>query len=409
LKELLSYEINGRRDVYRLLKAVENLQEALRDQKGHLDESECFDLTYRLIEELLNIFLVGDNIPDRRFKHLHLAEELAKGMDATAITDFLKAKRLVILGELQKEEALLTNDRIGQLKLFEESRQNLSEAISLLSNAKDTKEKYFLASAHRHIGVTYELEGDNNKSNNERKICYDRWRQHSEKARSILKSLKEDSVYFYATMNLASSLTRIACREMNFDLKKQLLDRGYNLLENILKPLEKLEDHRGLGWTHIHICDNLRAQAKEATEATDQLNLLSKVEMHANCALDELRQTLDTLATGLAYYHLGLSAYEIYVINDLKSNVSLNEASDSLKQAVERIGDGGFFRATAEAYLVLSKCYEERARLTGNEELISYAIEWRTKAILSAAIGLDAKEVLDNLLNYLDEEVTRLL
>ena len=411
LKELLAYENCGHLLVYRLRQAVAYLQKMLDEQEAYLDKEERANLTYRLIEEHLNVFLAVDAIPERRSTHLLKAIGLAERLEEIATLNPIdKAKVCIKMGEMLKENAMLARDQEKQTRSLKDARGKLNIAINLLSKAKAHEEKYNLAVAHRHIAVTYELEGEITKSKPKRDTCYEKWRLHSEEAKKILRGLKEDSMSSYATMNIASSLTRIAAEEKGRpENKKEYLDRANKLLGTILKPLKKLDDHRGLGWAYYHICENLREQAKDVIDEKEKLRMFSEIEAHAYYALIELRQTLDNQAIGLAYSQLGLSAYDFYYITGRKSDERLNEAFWALNQAIERIEHSLYYKATGETCDGLSRYYKELAKKTGMEENISKSIEWRMRAIANAANRLGTEETLCPLLKHLDQEVKRLI
>ncbi|MGV8175255.1 MAG: SIR2 family protein [Methanothrix sp.] len=411
LKELLSYEKCGHLLEYRLRQSVAYLENALDEQDAYLDRSEYADLAYRLIEERLNVFLAADAITERRNEHLLKAIDLAEELEIGATKyEIIQAKISIKLGEMLKENAMLSNDLNEQEKYFKDAREKLSNVICSLSKSKELIDKYYLAAAHRHIGVTFELEGEITKTRKVRTECYRKWLHHSEKAHKILRELKEDNMLSYAGMNIASSLTRIASEERSrMEQKRDFLDRSNKLLVKILKPLKKLDDHRGLGWAHYHICENLRTQVKDAIEDKERLRLLLEVEAHAYCALIELRQTQDRQALGLAYGQLGLASYEIYEITGLISEERFHEAFWALNQAIERIEHGWYHQATAETCDGLSRYYKQMFKNTGEKKYLSKSIEWGTKAIINVSNRLGPRDTLCPLLKHLDQELERLI
>lgn len=411
LREFVQYELNKSGETYRLRQGVQFLEKAIEGYRKYMSENEIIIIEYALLGELLNLFLTGEPVPGERMTYLNQlimrAESLLNKISPEDI--MTRVRVLLILTEALKEKAMISVEPEEQVKSYMRARNFGEEVISLLRDVDSSESKYLLGTAYRHTAVTYELEGDMAPSEEGRKKCYERWLGYSSKAVEILREIGEDAVRGYALMNLASSYTRLCEFEVKNQKKKDLLEIGKELLEESIKCLQGVEDHRGMGWAYVHLCENTRRRIDLSQNHDERSTLLLELESYANRAVVELKQVEDHLAQGLAYEQLGIALYLASAENKESGEIRLKRAVSALEESVNKLKVTGFYRGCGEAIFWLGKCQFALWRQTSNTEYLYKAINSLLYGIVVTATGLKAQTKLEGIYHLLDKEIRKFL
>ncbi|MFV9646004.1 MAG: SIR2 family protein [Desulfobacterales bacterium] len=412
LNEFIQYEIDRSGENYRLQQGVQLVENALNEYSGYMGEVELAEIEYALLGELLNLFLSGNQIPGGRQAHIERSinrgEALLQRVSKLRDQDLLKARCLIALGDAVKEKAMITEDTTLYISTYTSARKYCEKATTILKKLNGPEVTCLLGTAYRHTAVTYELEGDNATNDEDRKELYQQWQQLSYMAIEILDSVSEDRVRGYALMNLASSFTRLCDFEPNNWKKKNLLEEGKISLIQSISLLQKVEDHRGLGWAYNHLCENTRRRLDLIIDSDEKHTLLFDLEKHANKAIGELKRVDDHLAQGVGYEQLGISLYYVYKETGT-AHIKLERAIRAIKEAVNLLQKTGFYRGAGEAFYWLSKCQFSLWEQTGKHDDLLAAIQALTQGIISTTTGLNTKDNIVALYHSLEDEIQKLL
>jgi hypothetical protein len=411
LREFVEYELNKSGETYRLRQGIHFLERAIEGYRKYMSKEKLIILEYAFLGELLNLFLTGEPVPGERIEYLDQlimrAEALLREIPRKEI--ITRARTLIILTEALKEKAMITVEPGKQIENYTRARKFGEEAISLLREIDSPESKYLLGAAYRHAAVTYELEGDIVTDENEREKCYKKWMEYSFKAVSILHEISEDAVRGYALMNLASSYTRLCEFEVKNKNKRRLLEEGKEYLEESIKCLQGVEDHRGIGWAYVHLCENTRQRIDLSRDDHERSILLSELENYANRAIVELKQVEDHLAQGLAYEELGIALYLISMENEENGKIRLERAISALKEGVNKLKATGFYRGYSEAAFWLGRCQFALWKRTSNVNYVIESIHSLLDGIVQMATALKIQNKLENIYQLLETEIRKLL
>jgi hypothetical protein len=411
LREFVEYELNKSGETYRLRQGIHFLERAIEGYRKYMSKEKLIILEYAFLGELLNLFLTGEPVPGERIAYLDQlimrAEALLREIPRKEV--ITRARTLIILAEALKEKAMITVEPGKQIENYTRARKFGEEAISLLREIDSPESKYLLAAAYRHAAVTYELEGDIVTDENEREKCYKKWMEYSFKAVSILREISEDAVRGYALMNLASSYTRLCEFEVKNKNKRRLLEEGKEYLEESIKCLQGVEDHRGIGWAYVHLCENTRQRIDLSRDDHERSILLSELENYANRAIVELKQVEDHLAQGLAYEELGIALYLISMENEENGKIRLERAISALKEGVNKLKATGFYRGYSEAAFWLGRCQFALWKRTSNVNYVIESIHSLLDGIVQMATALKIQNKLENIYQLLETEIRKLL
>jgi len=404
LHEIIAYECDRSGETYRLQQSVLLLEKAIEQYKYYLKPDAIISVQLAYLNELLNLFFVGNYNPNERLQHLDKLVETAQGI-LTNVDDndtLTKARVLVSLGEAFKEKAMIIQDPDDYRSVIMKARHNCEQAISALRGNESEKGKYLLGAAYRHTAVTFELEADT-KTGEERKKLYDEWSRYSSKAIELLESISEDCVRGYALMNLASSYCRLQEFEVSPTRKQSYLDTGIDNLNKSIDLMKRVQDNRGIGWGYIHLCELTRKKIDMQIDQAEIDTQFAHLESIANKAVASLKLIDDHLATGLAYEQLGIALYKAYKNHsDSENFIKLKQAMYVLRKGTENLMNASFYRCTGEAHLWFAKCLQELWDISNDDEKTAYiqeAIRSLINGILITSLGLkkDLKYLYDNL------------
>jgi hypothetical protein len=412
LREFVRYELDKSGETYRLQQGVKFLKTALEGYAKYVGEDELTIIEYALLGELLNLFLTGNHVPGGRLEYLNQlitrAEVLLNKIHQKEIIPMARA--LIVLTEALKEKAMVTMGREEQIQICTKVRAYGEKAISLLKDVGTPESKYLLGTAYRHTGVAYELDGDIATNEEERRRCYERWRQYSSIAIDILREVGEDAVRGYALMNLASSHTRLCEFEVSDWKKRQLLEVGKAQLEESIRCVQGVEDHRGTGWAYVHLCENtFQRLCLSQRDHEEYSALLSELESYANRAVAELKHVDDHLAQGLAYKQLGIALYRAFAKKREGGEIKLERAVAVLQQSIDKLRATGYYRGTGEAFYWLGICQFALWEETSKVEYLTEAIKSFLQGIVSTATRLEARERLKQIYCLLEAEIRKVL
>lgn len=411
LHEFVRYELNRSGETYRLQQGVHFLERAIEGYAKYANKDELNVIEHALLAELLNLFLTGNQVPGGRLGYLdrlitRVEALLAKIQPRDSMA---RARALIVLTEALKEKAMITMECADQIGTYTKARSYGEEAISLLKDIDMSESKYLLGAAYRHTAVAYELEGDIATNEEKRRESYEKWRQYSSTAVDMLNEVGEDTICGYALMNLASSYLRLCVFEVSDSKKHQLLETGKGHLQESIKCVQGVEDHRGIGWAYMHLCENTRQRLDLSRDENEKSVLLFELESSANSAIAELRQVEDHLAQGLAYKQLGIALYLAFENNREGIKIKLERAAAVLQQSVERLKATGYYRGAAEAFYWLGKCQFALWEQTSEVDYLAWAIQSLLQGIVSTATRLEEKAGLDQLYGLLNTQLRRLL
>ena len=411
LREFVQYELDKSGEAYRLQQGVKFLESAIEGYVKYASADELTVIEYALLGELLNLFLIGNHVPGDRIAYLN---QLIMRVEVLLTKihrqeTIARARALIVLTEALKEKAMVTMDREEQIKICMNVRAHGEEAISLVKDVGSPESKYLLGTAYRHTAVAYELDGDIATNEEERRKSYEKWRKYSSIAIGILREVGEDAVRSYALMNLASSHTRLCEFEVNDWKKRKLLVEGKAQLEESIRCIQGVEDHRGTGWAYVHLCENIR-QLLDLSQGDDEYSsLLFELESYANRALAELKQVEDHLAQGLAYEQLGIALNLAFAKRGEGVEIKLERAVTVLQESINKLRATGYYRGTGEAYSWLVKCNFALWKQTSNTDYLIEAVQSLLHGVVSTATGIEAQEGLEHIYWLLDAEVRKVL
>jgi hypothetical protein len=412
LHEFTLYEIDRSGEAYRLQSGVQMLENAIARYAHWMTVDETIEFEYSYLVELLNLFLTGEQIPGGRMSHLDKLIEQGRNLYARIPhADILRRSRIgLVVAEALKEKAMVTEVRADNVALFGEARQICLDCIKVLSGNLTEEGCRLLGTAYRHGAVTFELEGDLQKDgDNQRRALYENWRKWSNESVQVLTSINEDRVCGYALLNLGASKVRLVNEEHNDTRKEGLLSESRADLEQGRAKLQKLDDARGLGWSYIHLCANLRESLKLRFREEDKAPLLVELESAANRAVAMLKRGNDELAQGLALKELGDALYFVYCHSDSAGHIKLSRATAALNEAVQRLAKTGYYRGEGETYAALSKCHFASWKQSHDEDEFVRAFDVLVKGLLSTARDLGTTESLRSIYEKLDDQLQELL
>jgi len=410
LQEIVQYEKDRSTETYRLHQGVRFLEEALEKYGNHLDPEELVEVEFALLRELLSLFLVGNRFPGGRFEQLEklITRALRLLERVSSSGPLLKARCLVILGEAYKEKAMITSEPEQHAEFFTQARKYCEEAITLLESQTDDEEaRYQLGMSYRHLAITYELEGDVADESGPRRALYEQWQKHSQEAARILADVGETAVRAYALLNVASSQNRLVeFPATDWREVPEILEDARKTLLEAIDLFRLVQEHRGLGWGYIHLCENTirRLQTIPVASKTKE-GLVLELERWANAAVAELKQIEDHLALGLAYENLGVALYIIYKETDDKVDVKLDRAVVALEEGIVRLEQTGFYRGLGEALLWLAQCRYALWKHSGKVSDLSNAVGALTRGLTLISIGLKTAPNLEKLYHTLESDL----
>ena len=411
LREFVQYELDKSGESYRLQVGVQLLENAIEGYSKYMERDDLIDIECALLGELLTLFLTGDQIPGGRLpciEHLIMRAETLLNEIPRQKT-MTRSRVLIALIEALKEKSMITEESEEQIETYMKAQAYGEDVISLLKDRDDSESKYLIGMAYRHIAVIYELEGDMASNEDERVKLYERWRQNSSKAVDILTTVGEDAVRGYALMNLASSYTKLCEFEVSDRKKNQLLEAAQKNLEESIRLLRGVEDHRGIGWSFVHLCENTRRQLTLSQEDYRCSVLLLELESYANRALAELKQVEDHLAQGLAYEQLGIALS--LAATEVKGGtpIKLERSVVALQESINKLKATGFYRGTGEALFWLGKCQFSLWEQTSNVNYLLRAVQSLVQGVVSTAAKLEVRESLVHIYRLLETEIRKVL
>lgn len=407
LKEFIYYEINKNGEIYRLRQGIKYLENSIFYYNSFTKSKYLCKLKYYLLNEYLNLFLLGDNILENKIEYLDKIIE----MGDSCVKRLKKSEpRLVIkfqllIGEALKEKAMLNENPTSQKNNVNRARDILQKVID---NICDDLE-YYLGIAYRHLAVTYELESDLLQNNMEREKCIDNWKKYSIWANEFLEKFNENTVRGYATMNIAASNVAMLQIHSKEEYKKQLIEEGLEYLQKSIKLHEGMEEYRGVAWSNIHKCKLLRLKIKNCYAKENVNKLISEMEDSANIAINNILRTDDLLGKGLAYQQLGiaLSLYDEYM--QCEADIKLESAIFILQKSVDILKNTGFFRGLTDSCIWVSKILYKKWKKTGDMMFFIKAYKNLNIGFISACENLSLESRIEIMYEQLRIETNKIV
>lgn len=413
LKEFINYEINKNGEVYRLQQGISYLENALSQSETFTSFTYLCKLKYYLLNEYLNLFLLGDNVLKNKIDYLDkiidIGEMCIKRLKKS--NNQLVVKFELLMGEALKEKAMLNMDSSLQVQNIDKARDMLNKAVSLVNNNKTkiTCPELFLGIAYRHLSVTYELEADLSHDSKEREKCIENWKKYSLQANEYLKSLNENTVCGYAAMNIAASNIAMLQLHAKDDYKKKLIEEGINYLQISIQLHSEMNEYRGVAWAHLHQCRLLRMKLDNITIDMDIDKLISQIEDSANIAVNNILKTDDLLGKGLAYQELGIALRLYYELIDASSDVKLESAKIILQKSVDLLKNTGFFRGLTDSCIELSSTLYKKWKKTGELSYLIDAYNNLNIGLTSACKNLNLTAKMEMIYEQLRKETNKIV
>lgn len=409
LKEFLAYEKDRSGETYRLQFGVSLLDNALASLEKSSTRPEAIDIELACLQEKINLFLTGNQIPGGRNRYLESAVSCGEKLLARMSMDqpLARAKCMVLLAEAFKEMAMVEREpRVHQVRNYEARKQGeaaLAE-IARLDATEDTM--YLHGCAYRHLAVTYELEADALPDKTQGQRLYEKWRNYSSSAVRLLEEIGETTVRAYAMINIGSSYTRLADFEMACEKQLALYDESKPFLKKAIALFERVQEHRGIGWAYVHLCETGLHEINLAPERKN--TSFQELESFANRAIAALKHGADHLGLGLAYQCLGVILYNV-VRETGKVDVKLTNAIRALKEAINYLEQTGYYRGAGEACLWKAQCHLSVWKQNQELSELVQAITELTRGATSTAIAVKVPSSLERLCHLLDGHLRELL
>lgn len=359
LVEFARYEGNRGLETYRLVQGVTLLEAALQTHTSRLGASLETGLRLVLMREWANLFLTGDQVPGDRNEYLNRVVHLADETLATTLDVMTEARLRVTVGEALKELAMVTHNATLQRRQYRRARAECDAVTEKLNGKSGADAIRLVAQAKRHAAITYELDADKEADEDRRRTSIEMWNLLSEQAAGLAAQVGDDSTSAYALLNAGSSQSRLTKFHGTSAGKRDALELGLRHLDTALPLLTALNDDRGQGWVHIHLCENTEQRARLApAHSSARIQLLRELESHANHALAHLKHLEDHLGLTLAYLQLGKAIFMLHqeAGPDPASHVRLERASAVLSLALEMTSEIGYFQEATTTSRWLSRC-----------------------------------------------------
>jgi hypothetical protein len=414
LSEIVAYEQQKSGETYRLEAGVERLRRCVGEYRALLTARDTVVVELALLEELLNLFIVGTQLPEVREAYLDEVQQHGEFLyDQLPITrPVQRARCALILGEAYKERAMIVVMVQEQRRFLELARHWLRLAREAIANEEvpDLERLYLEGCADRHEAVIFEVEGDAEVESGRRRDKYDRWLALSQAAIERLRAAGDDASLSYALINEASAHTRVAEASYRFDRRRaeQSVARGLESLRDALGRFERLEDVRGQVWCLAHMCDALRLRCRVALG--DISPYLLELENYANRSVGIARLTSDHLARGVALQQLGVALYLRHEAAPEMPPTKLARAKEALSMSGELLATTGFFRGAGQAYYWLARCFllDPVVSDEGTDGLV-HALRALTEALLVTGVPMHRTEELRAAVEKIEQEVERLI
>lgn len=407
--KLCNYEADPGTHIFDLHEAVDLLKKVLETPSEGYDNLE---LNFWYLRDSVTLFIFGHSLPKSRLEMIQkIIQEIINLQEKSKdVADAIFSGRCsLLLGEALKEEAMITSMRERQDDLFKKSRDACYDAILHVKDSDGSK--YALSikgAAHRHLAVTYELEGNEGDTKEHRRALYREWLGHSKSATDLLKECGEKRVRTYALLNLGSAVTTLASLEQEFDRRTEQLNLGRQYINEAVSIFQEQQDFRGEGWAYVHLCDNI-FKGLEFVPQSDRANVSLEAELFASRAVDTLRRTDDHLGLGLAYKQRGIALFQARYTTETTYIERIVLSKQFLEEAVNRLEQYGFHRWTGEAYLWLARCYSELWKTNAQTKYVFESVRILTKGLLHSSAGLRSSANIERINNYLLEELEKLL
>ena len=405
--KLCAYETDPGTGIFDLHGAVDLLGQVLEKRREGADRLE---LSYWHLRESLNLFLFVHSVPRSRFEKLQeIIRNIEELQEASRgkLDEIFAARCDLLLGEALKEEAMITSERERQDTLFAKSRAACHAAIKRISDDKnDFISLWIRGAAHRHLAVTYELEGNEGDTKEHRRDLYKEWRLHSESAATLLAKSGENLVRAYALLNLGQAVSILASFEQNSARRAEELQQGRKHTETALSIFQAQQDSRGEGWAFVHLCENTFKRLERAPEG-DEIDIRLEAEKFAASAVNALRRTNDDLGLGLAFKQHGIALFLARHTNERHRSNRVTASMRFLEEAVKHLEQYGFPRWTGEAHYWLAKCHSELWKTNRDTKNIFKSVEVLTKGLILTSAGLrsstNVEQINEQLLNELEK------
>ena len=407
--KLCNYEADPGTQIFDLHEAVDLLKKALDKPSQGLDNLE---LNFWYLRDSVTLFIFGHSLPKSRLEKIQkIIQEIINLQEKSKdVADAIFSARCsLLLGEALKEEAMITSLRETQDDLFKKSRAACYDAISHVKDSDGSRSALSIkGAAHRHLAVTYELEGNEGDTKEHRRALYREWLGHSKSATDLLKKCGEKRVRTYALLNLGSAVTTLASLEQEFDRRTEQLNLGRQYIKEAVSIFQKQQDFRGEGWAYVHLCDNI-FKGLECVPQSDRANVSLEAELFASRAVDALRRTDDHLGLGLAYKQRGIALFQARDTTETTYIERIVLSKQFLEEAVNRLEQYGFHRWTGEAYLWLARCYSELWDTNAHTKYVFESVRFLTKGLLHSSAGLRSSANIKRINSYLLGELEKLL
>ena len=409
LKEFIYYENNKNGETYRLKQGIKYLENALENYSTFTKKKYICKLKYYLLNEYLNLFLLGDNIFSNKTEYL---EKIVQ-MGDSCIKQLKKSdpeltiKFYLLIGEALKEKAMMSEVPESQRENVQKARKILETVVHSIGTKDDLK--YYLGIAYRHLAVTYELESDLSKDNKEREKCVTSWKDYSLLANQSLEKFNENTVRGYAIMNIAASNIAMIALFSNEDYKLQLIDEGLDYLRDSIQLHTDMDEYRGIAWSNIHKCKLLRLKVGNHKFDMERSKIISEMEDSANIAVNNILRTDDLLGKGLAYQQLGvvLDLYDEYTEGN--SDIKLDSSINILKKSVSILKNTGFFRGLTDSCIWLSEVLYKKWKKTGDIVYFVDAYNNLNLGLTSASENLNMFSKMEMIYEQLRKETKQIV
>lgn len=355
-----------------------------------------------------DLFLVGKPGDEGRPGRIVYVEDQAEALRRRiSVDDMWHVRCLIICGEAAKERALASASVDERKERVRECRRLCESALRLLGESRDAESKLWRAIAKRHLGVSFELEADTSADHATRQRLYGHWSELSSQAVDILDELGEDTVRSYALMNRASSFQRLATFTPFPERKRELLNKGRDDLMEAIAGLNRVDDERGLVWSYVHLCENLRSQMNLSPDSGDGDGsyLANDLEEAAAAAVSHARLIGDELAQALATRELGYALTLPRISATKLQGWRADQAIALLWEAATALEAVGFYRGAGHAYSSLADVFD-RAWSESNElPNLVQGIKATAAAIVTMGEAFGEPERLATLFDHLQQEL----